>query len=133
MSFGAVDTLSGSRSDSTATMSVNCSGLPLQRILICPNLSEGSGGATATARRMLNGVNTLDYQLYSDAARSVIWGSYFWGYPARSPAFALTLNAVGTGSGTATIYGAVLGSQTTAATGSYLSAFSGSHVEFRYH
>lgn len=131
-SFGLIDTLSGAQTNSTATMSVTCSGTPLARILICPNLGAGSGGATAAARQMLSGSNILNYQLYSDSARSVVWGTYSWAFPARAPALALTLNAIGTGSGTATIYGAVLGSQPTAPPGTYLSAFSGSNVEFRY-
>ncbi|MER9140880.1 spore coat U domain-containing protein [Mesorhizobium sp. M0830] len=131
-SFGFIDTLSGAQTNSTGTMSVTCSGTPLARILICPNLGAGSGGATAAARQMLSGSNVLNYQLYSDSARSVVWGTYSWAFPARAPALALTLNALGTGTGTATIYGAVLGSQPTAPPGSYLSAFSGSNVEFRY-
>ncbi|WP_095203192.1 Csu type fimbrial protein [Mesorhizobium carmichaelinearum] len=132
MNFGSVDTLSGSPGNSTATFSVNCSGLLLQRILICPNLGTGSGGATASARQMLNGANHLDYQLYSDSTRSVVWGSYAWPYPPTAPGFALTLNALGSGSASQTIYGAVLGGQATAVPSTYLSTFSGSHVEFRY-
>lgn len=132
MNFGLVDTLSSSASNSTATLSVNCTGLTLQRILICPNLATGSGGATASARQMLSGANHLDYQLYSDSARSIVWGSYAWPYPPRAPAFALTLDVLGSGSGSETIYGAVLGGQPTAAPATYLSTFSGSNVEFRY-
>jgi spore coat protein U-like protein len=133
MNFGLVDTLSGSSSNSTAALSVNCTGLTLQRILVCPNLGTGTGGATASARQMLSGANHLDYQLYSDSARSAVWGSYAWPYPPMAPAFALTLNAFGSGSSSQTIYGAVLGGQAmTAVPATYLSTFSGSHVEFRY-
>jgi spore coat protein U-like protein len=132
MNFGAVDTLSGSRTDSTATMSVSCSGTPLARILICPSLGGGSGGATASTRNMLSGSNALGYQLYSDSVRSAVWGSSSWAYPARPPAFTLTLSAIGTGSGTAPIYGSVFGGQATVGTGNYISTFSGAHVEFRY-
>ncbi|WP_413776898.1 spore coat protein U domain-containing protein [Mesorhizobium sp. AR07] len=132
LSFGNVDTLSGAQANSTATVSYNCTGILLQRILICPNIGNGTGGATAAARQMLSGANSLNYQLFSDAARSVVWGSYAWAFPARAPAIALTLGVLGSGSGSATVYGAVLGSQATAPPGSYLSAFSGSDVEFRY-
>ncbi|MER8466443.1 spore coat protein U domain-containing protein [Mesorhizobium sp. M1396] len=133
LNFGSVDTLSGSQTNSTASISVDCTGIGLQRILICPNLAEGSGGATsAAARQMLSGANPLNYQIYSDSTRSVIWGSYSWPYAARSPAYALTLNALGSGSGAITIYGAVLGGQSTAVPGSYLSTFSGANTPFRY-
>jgi spore coat protein U-like protein len=133
LSFGAVDTLSGIQTNSTASISVNCSGLTLQRILLCPNLGAGTGGASsAAARQMLSGGNALNYQLYSDSARSVVWGSFNWAYAARSPAYALTLNVLGSGSGTITIYGAVLGGQPGVAPGSYLSTFSGANTPFRY-
>jgi len=34
-----------------------------------------SSGATINQRKMVSGSNTLNYQLYSDSARSVIWGN----------------------------------------------------------
>ncbi|MDG4883808.1 spore coat protein U domain-containing protein [Mesorhizobium sp. WSM4884] len=133
MSFSSVDTLSGSQTNSTATISMDCLGLVGQRILICPNLGAGTGGASsANARQMLNGANSLNYQLYSDSARSVVWGTYTWAYASRAPALALTPNILGAASGTATIYGTVFGGQGTTPPGSYLSAFSGAYTEFRY-
>lgn len=132
LNFGQVDTLSGAQTTSSATMNVSCTGLPLSRILICPNIGSGSGGATAAARQMLNGTSPLNFQLYSDSARSVVWGSYTWPYPARPPALAVTLGALGSATGSRVIYGSVFGSQGTALPGSYLSGFSGSHTEFRY-
>ncbi|WP_371929609.1 spore coat protein U domain-containing protein [Phyllobacterium sp. 21LDTY02-6] len=86
MNFGAVDTLSGSQVNSTATISVNCTGLVLQRILLCANLAAGSGGSSSeAARQMISGANTLNYQLYTDSSRSIIWGSYSWPYPHDPP------------------------------------------------
>ncbi|TIN21147.1 MAG: spore coat U domain-containing protein [Mesorhizobium sp.] len=133
MNFGSVDTLSGNQTNSTATINMNCSGIVGQRILICAHLAAGTGGASsATARRMLSGANSLNYQLYSDSARSVVWGSYAWAYASRPPALALTPNALGSATGTATIYGAVVGGQGTVPPATYLSTFSGAQVEFRY-
>jgi spore coat protein U-like protein len=133
MNFGLIDTLSGTQANSTATVNMNCSGTLLLRILVCPHLSAGTGGASsAAARQMLSGANSLNYQLYSDSGRSVVWGSYAWAYASRPPPLALTLNLSGVASGTATIYGRVPGSQSTAAPGTYLSTFSGAHLEFRY-
>lgn len=134
MNFGSVDTLSGSPNNSTATLNVSCSGLLLTRILICPNLGTGSGGATGATRHMLSGANTLGYQLYSDPpTSSVVWGSYAWPSAPTVPGFALVLDALGSGSASRTIYGTVLGGQATAVPGTYLSTFSGiPHVEFRY-
>ncbi|CAN7687822.1 spore coat U domain-containing protein [Rhizobium rhizogenes] len=135
MSFGPVDTLSGGPVNSTATISANCTGdlLTQRRILICPGIGAGSGGATsAAARQMLNGARSLNYQLYSDSGRSVIWGSNNWAYPAKPPAFALTLNLLGFVNGTTTLYGTVLGSQSAAAPGAYLSTFSTADTYFIY-
>lgn len=134
MNFGSVDTLSGSPNNSTATLTATCSGFLLlpQRILICPNLGTGSGGATGATRHMLSGANTLDYQLYSDSGRTVVWGSYAWASAPTVPGFTIIPDILGSGSTSRTIYGAVLGGQATAAPGTYLSTFSGTHVEFRY-
>ncbi|WP_348632909.1 spore coat U domain-containing protein [Mesorhizobium sp. M00.F.Ca.ET.216.01.1.1] len=81
---------------------------------------------------MLSGANSLNYQLYSDSARSLVWGTYTWAYASRAPALALTPNILGAASGTATIYGAVFGGQGTTPPGTYLSVFSGAYAEFRY-
>src|SRR6478672_12518112 len=65
VNFGSVDTLSGSTTDTTATINITC-GPGLGRVLLCPNIGSGSGGATASSRQMADGRNTLNYQLYSD-------------------------------------------------------------------
>ncbi|MER9630924.1 spore coat protein U domain-containing protein [Mesorhizobium sp. M0296] len=134
MNFGSVDTLSSSQINTTATLSMDCSGgLVGQQILLCAHFAAGSGGAsTATARQMLSGANSLNYQLYSDSARSLVWGSYAWAYASRPPVLRLTLGLLGTATGTATIYGAVFGGQGTVPPGTYLSTFSGANVEYRY-
>ncbi len=135
MNFGLIDTLSGSAATSTATLNVTCSGsLPLLLpILVCPHLAAGTGGATsAAARQMLSGANSLDYQIYSDPAMSVVWGSYAWAYASRPPPLLLSPSILGNSSGTLTLYGRVPGGQATVPPGTYLSTFSGGHVEFRY-
>jgi spore coat protein U-like protein len=39
-------------------------------------LNEGTtAGSTVNARKMASGANALNYQLYSDSARSTIWGN----------------------------------------------------------
>ena len=67
----------------TAQGSVPVLGTTLLRATCSPNqnyqigLNEGtSPGATVNQRKMMSGVTyTLNYQLYSDSARSVIWGN----------------------------------------------------------
>lgn len=141
MNFNAVDTLSNNPVNTTATLSVTCTAGLLdlgKRLLICPNIGAGSGGASsATARQMVNGTKTLNYQLYSDLGMSVVWGSNTWAYPSRAPAYALTMALLGGGnlvgaSGSLTMYGSVLGFQPTAATGAITSSFSALDTTFLY-
>ncbi|MCY1740878.1 Csu type fimbrial protein [Ensifer sp. SL37] len=133
MNFSAVNTLSGAGATSTAVINVNCTGTPLRRVLLCPNLAAGSAGASSSAaRQMLSGSSALNYQLYSDSARSMTWGSYSWAYADRSPAYAITLGLFGTGSEAITVYGSVLPNQPAAEVGTYISTFSGTQTPFRY-
>ena len=85
-------------------------GTTLLRATCTPNtsynvgLNEGtSPGATINQRRMVAGANVLNYQLYSDASRSTIWGN--------TPG---TDTVTGVGTGTAqnhTVYGTVPAAQ----------------------
>ena len=74
-------------------------------------LSEGtSPGATINQRKMMSGASSLNYQLYSDSARSIIWGN--------TPG---TDTVTGVGNGLAndyTVYGAIAPKQSVPA-GSY--------------
>ena len=85
-------------------------GTTLLRATCTPNttynvgLNEGtSPGATVNQRRMVSGANVLNYQLYSDASRSTIWGNTTG-----------TDTVTGVGTGTAqdhTVYGTVPAAQ----------------------
>ncbi|MFN3944106.1 MAG: spore coat U domain-containing protein [Allosphingosinicella sp.] len=109
VSFGSVNTLSGSNVDGTGGITVTCT----NGTSWSASAGAGSGtGATLASRRMTSGSNLLNYNLFTDAARTSIWGN------GTSSTVALT----GTGSGTAqnlTIYGRVASGQTSAPAGSY--------------
>ncbi|WP_099998733.1 spore coat U domain-containing protein [Phyllobacterium zundukense] len=126
--------LTGAAINGTTSLTANCSAVLglFRRVLICPNLNAGSGGATASARTM-TGPASLNYQLYQDSARQVVWGSWTWAFAPRPPEFFVDIPAlVGNGSTTVTMYGQVLANQTTAPIGSYSSTFSGVQTTFRY-
>jgi len=104
VNFGSVPLLT-SNIDTTGSFDVVCtSGIPYSISL------NGGGGGTVNARRMALSSTFIGYQLYSDPARSQVWGE--------------TLNVdrvIGTGSGTAqpqTVYARVP-PQTTPAAGTY--------------
>jgi spore coat protein U-like protein len=136
VNFGSVDVTTGAASDTTGTFQATCSGwTPLATVRICPHLGPGSGGAGANGspRTLLKGSDTLNYNLYKDAARTNVWGSYLAGWSGPTPPqIDLTVDVTGAGTTSATVYGRVAGSQQTAAVGNYSSSFSGGDVRVRY-
>ena len=73
VAFGSVDVTANAAVDTTATVSITCSGLALLTVQVCVNLGAGSGGATNAANRfMKSGANQLRYSLYSDPARTAV-------------------------------------------------------------
>jgi spore coat protein U-like protein len=105
MDFGSHGFLT-SNIDATSTVTVSCStGAPYS-----VSLGNGNWGTSPTSRLLVGSFFTVTYGIYSDAARSVAWGS------------TIGTNTVGgTGTGAAqslTAYGRVP-SQTTPTTGTY--------------
>lgn len=105
LAFGNYDATAGAPNDNTSTVTVTCSnGSPYTVAL-----DAGTGtGATVAVRRMSNGGNTLDYSMFTDAARTTIWGDTTLG----------TVDQAGTGNGAAqnyTVYGRIPTAQFVAA------------------
>lgn len=70
LQFGTIDPLVATDHDSTSTITVTCSGILSTAYTV--SLSTGSG--TYSQRQMSSGANILDYNLYTDSARTDIWG-----------------------------------------------------------
>jgi spore coat protein U-like protein len=113
LGFGAVDPLGGNV-DQTTTVTVKCT----KNSPYTVGLNAGTTtGATIAQRLMANGSDTMDYNLYTNAARSTIWGN-----SATAPTW---VTGTGAGLGTAqvlTVYGRVPTGQTNLAVGSYTEA-----------
>jgi spore coat protein U-like protein len=80
--------------DQTSTISVTCTTNAPYNVGL-----DGGGGGSINTRRMINGTNTVGYQLYSNSARTTVWGVTVG-----------TDTVPGTGNGTAqtlTVYGRV--------------------------
>ena len=98
LNFGAYSPASVTALTAASTVSVNCtSGSPYTTAL-----NVGSGGGSFGTRAMLNGVSSLDFNLYRDAAYSQVWGD----------GTGSTFTVAGTGSGllvsnNITVYGQV--------------------------
>jgi spore coat protein U domain-containing protein, fimbrial subunit CupE1/2/3/6 len=134
LSFGTVDLTLNTAFDITATLSANCTGDAGVVVRVCPNINAGSGGTTTGSPRfMLSGSDKLNFDLYQDASRTVVWGSYLWAYSSyTAPTIDITLNGGGAGSATATIYGRISAGQQVLLPGSYSSSFSGSNTQIAY-
>lgn len=126
LAFGNVDPQS-TQTDSTATLSYKCSNDDLfssYSATICFSIGEPAGGPTNPRQMKDTAGDTLNFQLYQDAARSIIWGSQFFGSPTplmvniTLPPASL-LGGPSSISGTQTMYGRVLGGQPTAIPNNY--------------
>ena len=82
VNFGAYDVFNVTATDSTGTLTYNCSG-NAQNLVI--TLSKGAS-ATFNPRTMTNGTDTMSYNLYRNAARSIIWGDGTGGTQTYRPA-----------------------------------------------
>jgi spore coat protein U-like protein len=109
VSFGTYDVFGGSPLDSTGSVTYNCLSV-LGTITI--DLSRG-GAPTFSPRRMLRSAETLNYNLYLDAARMTIWGNATSGTSHYGPVTPPLLTNV-----TVTIYGRIPAGQDVSA-GSY--------------
>ena len=118
--FGSIDVLTGTSYSTTATVTVSCSGgSASQNVRACISIAAGSGGSDATSRLMSGpAAAALRFDLYSDSGMSTVWNN--------DVILDFTLNAGGSGNGSRTVYGKILGGQQTAPAGSYSSTFASS-------
>jgi spore coat protein U-like protein len=133
VNFGTIDVRANTVFDTTATFSATCTGDARRTIRVCPNIGEGSGGSSGGNPRLLtSGTNQLAYNLYRNSGRTTVWGSYLWPYSSTPPTVNVSLNALGTGSASRTIYARVLAGQQTKPSGLYSSSFVPPHTAIAY-
>ncbi|HEY3172991.1 MAG TPA: spore coat protein U domain-containing protein, partial [Thermoanaerobaculia bacterium] len=72
VSFGSYDALNANPLDQTGSVTFNCSLLALQTLTI--DLSKGNSETYAFRTLQKSGGGTLQYNLYLDATRTLIWG-----------------------------------------------------------
>jgi spore coat protein U-like protein len=122
--YGAVDILSGAVDDTTTTYTVSCSGTANQTVRLCIEIGGGSQTNGAGQRVLRTGANDLLHELYSDAARTTIlgsWGSVITAYTPSPVGLThnLALGAGGSANNVFTLYGRVQANQQTKPPGSY--------------
>ena len=110
LTFAAVNPLS-TQTDATTTVTVNCT----KNSPYTVGLDAGTvTGTTIATRKMANGADIMNYNLYTDVARSIIWGN-----SAVAPTW---VSGTGAGMQTAqvlTVYGRVASGQSNLAVGTY--------------
>lgn len=92
IAFGNYDPQSSGPTDTVGTLSVSCvSGDPGNSTMSI-SLSGGSSG-NPNARTMLQGVHPLYYNLYSNVARTTVWGNDSGGGESVTASFPLSRSA----------------------------------------
>ena len=114
--FGAYDPFATSSSSITGTVSVTCRAVVALGLSYSIQLDGGIGG-TIASRAMTSGASLLGYQLYTNSARSVIWGNGTSGSGTVSDGYVLV--ALGSATKNYTVYG-VIPARQMAAPGAYV-------------
>ena len=78
LAFGTVMPLASAPTDSSADIRLNCGGVA--GLLISFRVDLGPGGGSTSARRLAGPGSQLHYNLYRDAARSLVWGEASQGW-----------------------------------------------------
>ncbi len=70
LAFGNYNPASATALDGTSAVAVSCT----SGTTFTTALNIGTGGGSFATRTMISGVDTLDYNLFTSAARTTIWG-----------------------------------------------------------
>lgn len=119
MSFGGASGLPTSQIDATTTITVTCEAtLAPVDVRVCLSLPAGSSGNTVFDRRLINADRDLQYQLYADPSRTVVWGEHQGAGAVVNVDFdGLDVGAPATQA--VTVYGRLFGGQTDLRAGGY--------------
>ncbi len=125
-SFGNIDLTANTTYPTTSNIHVSCSGLSLNTVRVCANIGAGTGGANPSGapRTLLLASNLLNYNLYQDAAHTIVWGSALSGTYQPAP-IDVALNVLGNGTADRILYGQVSAGQQSQPSGTYMSSFAG--------
>lgn len=128
VNFGLIGGSPPSLTDTTGNIAISCTATPGTTVRVCLSIAAGTAsGSTVAVRRLQlgNTTTTIDFNLYQDSARSIIWGSR-----ASTPTYyPLTVDIPIPGSGLASanapVYARISSGQPAKASGTYTNTFSG--------
>jgi spore coat protein U-like protein len=139
LSFGAV-VPNGAAVPATATLNYSCTYSGLlgslfgDYVRLCFSIGTGSAGGGYSPRTMTSGAgDTMNFQMYTDAAHSAVWGGNGSGFsvPQATMLFSILSNGV-TQNGSLTLYGLVPAAQAALGAGSYQSQFNAANTQLTY-
>lgn len=116
VAFGAYQPLTNTLRNTSSAIAVSCTGKEGDTVYYTLILNIGSGSSYAS-RQMSSGSYTLLFNLYTDAARTQIWGDGTGGTVTISGSMVLTDSTV---TRTHIVYGRIPGSQRGPGAGSYI-------------
>lgn len=109
LAFGNVDATSASNVDASGGLSITCTNGSAWAA--SADIGGGSGASFAN-RKMTSGADLLNYNIYTTAGRTTVWGD--------GTGTTATIGGTGTGSAQAvTVYGRIAGGQNTVPIGNY--------------
>ncbi len=94
--------------DSEGAISVVCTGVMGEIVVYAISLSAGTGSAGFNPRALKNGTNEAQYNVYTDSARTKIWGDGGSGTYTESGSLPIM---AGTTARAVPVYGRIFGSQ----------------------
>jgi len=110
MDFGTLSTVPLPQTDTTPSLTVNCTGGTAgATVRMCVGIDAGTGFGSASPQRFMgSGTDNVEYQIYSDAAHSTPWGNTSFSGGMQEPLPSLVLGSGGSGSITYPMYGRIL-------------------------
>lgn len=93
--------------DATTNMTVSCDGIAGQVITYTITINSGNSGLF-TQRKLTNGANSIDYNIYLDPARTLIWGDGNAGTSILTDSY---ISITGMNSRNYPVYGRITGNQ----------------------
>jgi spore coat protein U-like protein len=132
IAYGTADVLPNQAIDTTSTLEISCTGPTNQTARVCANMGRMTPTPGALSRRMADGTsNYLNHELYSNTARTQVWGSWAGaGYASGGVQIDIPLGSGGTGTVARTIYGRLLAGQQAAPPGTYIQTLEGAEHSF---
>lgn len=117
VAFGTYASLSGNARDGTGNVRVTCGGVLGLTVPYTVALGTGANSSQFNPRKMASGAQRLNYSLYTDTSRTLVWGDGTAGSNTMPGSVSIVL--LGGTSQDTPVYGRIPAGQTTVAPGNY--------------